>query len=301
MRDVLPPEPKSRGGPSGHPSLGWNQVQHRADDAPASQAPDRVIDVDVRGRTAAVASGETLAEVDALADGSHAYFPEFSPDGSEVVVATSRNAESFWAVLTGEIAILPVQEAGGTYSFGEPEVIVPMAEGLYHFYPSWSPDGRWLIFASAPLAQTSYDQEESRLRLVERATGRVYELESATQGVGNTSTWPKFAPFTQRNGQLLFFTFNTKIDYGFLLNNSARAAADKLPQLWFAAIDLDRLEQGDPSTAPVWLPFQETDQRNHLGFWTERISCGGGTSSPGFTCGTSEVCVEGGCRLDFAR
>ena len=35
--------------------------------------------------------------------------------------------------------------------------------------------------------------------------------------------------------------------------------------------------------------FQEVAQRNHLGFWTERVACQ--TS----TCGAEEVCVDGQC------
>jgi hypothetical protein len=42
-------------------------------------------------------------------------------------------------------------------------------------------------------------------------------------------------------------------------------------QLWFAAIDLRRLTEGDPSWAPIWLPFQSVDQSNHLPYWTEVV------------------------------
>jgi hypothetical protein len=62
------------------------------------------------------------------------------------------------------------------------------------------------------------------------------------------------------------------------------------PQLWLAAIDLRLLDSGDPSSAPLWLPFQELTQRNHLGFWSERVPC-----TDASTCGVEDVCENGRC------
>jgi hypothetical protein len=46
------------------------------------------------------------------------------------------------------------------------------------------------------------------------------------------------------------------------------------PQLWLAAIDLSKLGAGgDPSYAPAWLPLQDVNDSNHLGFWTQKIGC----------------------------
>jgi hypothetical protein len=101
----------------------------------------------------------------------------------------------------------------------------------------------------------------------------VYELAQATQGLGKTSTYPKFAPVMQDQCSVLYLTFNSKMDYGLLLKNSLPGAAPQ-PQLWMTAIDLRALGGGDPSRPPVWLPFQQTQQSNLLGAWTARIVCG---------------------------
>jgi hypothetical protein len=220
----------------------------------------------------------------------HGYLPEWSPDGKEIVLTLSAVPDSEWAVRTGAIAVLPV----AADRFGSAEVIVPDGAD-FNFYPSWSPDGKWIVFASAPAGQglKSYDQRMARLRLVARAGGQVYELGRATQGVGHTSSWPKFAPFSQAGGDVLFVTFNSKIDYGFLLRNSQ--AVTTTPQLWLAAIDLRRLP-GDPSYQPMWLPFQDVAQNNHLGFWTENVGCRlDGALSVG--CDDGESCVGGKCRF----
>jgi hypothetical protein len=71
----------------------------------------------------------------------------------------------------------------------------------------------------------------------------------------------------------MYITFNSKLDYGAALKNSLLAQEKKRPQLWMAAIDLRNLASGDPSFAPVWLPFQQVDQNNHLGYWTEKVIC----------------------------
>jgi hypothetical protein len=173
--------------------------------------------------------------------------------------------------------------------FGPARVVVAHDRDI-HFYPSWSPDGKWLVFVSAPAAgprAQSYDNAQARLRLVAAAGGPVYELARATQGTGNTSSWPKFTPFSQLGGQLLFVTFSSKADYGFVVRGRTT------PQLWLAAIDLRRLAGGDPSWAPVWLPFQEPDQNNHLPFWTEALGC-----TEDADCGPGATCKNSGCLPD---
>src|SRR5262249_36772286 len=150
----------------------------------------------------------------------------------------SANGDSDWAVRTGAIGVLPYNNG----QFGKVEIIVPTgtAPGSdFNFYPTWSPDGHLIAFATGKVGmptqtppQTSYDQSTARLRLVNVDTKVVVELAAASGTANRTSTWPKFAPFSQAGG-VMFLTFNAKLDYGFLLPNSATGQ----PQLWIAAID----------------------------------------------------------------
>jgi hypothetical protein len=231
------------------------------------------------------------------------FFPEWSPDGQSIALTLGQGVPvpgtltAGFNVVDAEIAVMPYNDG----RFGPARVIVPLDREM-HFYPTWSPDGQWLVFCSAPATggttlsgstANTYDNPQARLRLVAATGGRIYELGRASGGPGTTASWPKFTPFSQLDGQLLFVAFSSKADYGFLKRDA------KIPQLWMAAIDLRRLSgptpdldpSSDPSWAPVWLPFQEVDQNNHLPFWTEALGCIQDTEcGPGATC-RDRACV----------
>jgi hypothetical protein len=226
-----------------------------------------------------------------VGQGKAAFFPEWSPDGTRIAVSlgTSIPANGTgigFNLADAEIAVLPYNDG----KFGPATVLVARDKDI-HFYPTWSPDGKWLAFCSAPAGagmgptvQGTYNNPQARLRLVAATGGMVFELGRATQGVGATASWPKFTPFSQLGGQLFFLTYSSKVDYGFLMRGKAR------PQLWLAAVDLRRLGEGDPSWAPVWLPFQEVNQNNHLPFWTEALGC-----TQNAECGEGAMCKERSC------
>jgi WD40 repeat protein len=239
-------------------------------------------------------TGQKMMDVPtALLDGYGATCPDWSPDGTQIAVSLAPQVsfDADWATKSGSIAIIPYN--GG--NFGPPSVVVGSSTEI-HSCPSFSPDGKWLAFVSAPPAGQYMDSSQnprSHLQLVSTHGGPVYDLANASQQgkillgtptspeLGAYSTWPKFAPYLQQDGDIMFVTFHSRIDYGFVLpNHLAPTAADLSnsanPQLWFAAIDVSKLGEGgdpDPSYAPAWLPLQDVTDRNHLGFWTEKIGC----------------------------
>jgi dipeptidyl aminopeptidase/acylaminoacyl peptidase len=221
----------------------------------------------------------------------HGFHPEWSPDDQSIALTLSAEGDSDWAVRTGSIGVLPYN--GG--QFGPAQVLVPTGTE-FNFYPTWSPDGRFIAFSTAPVAmnQTSYDQTNARLRLVDVATKAVYELANATTKPGRTASWPKFAPVAQAGG-LMFLTFNSKNDYGFFLPSNAAGA----PQLWLTAIDTTKLGVAgvDASTPPVWLPFQSVTERNYLGTWAERVDCRVDGAGQSIGCGAQEICSSGACAM----
>jgi Tol biopolymer transport system component len=236
------------------------------------------------------ASGASLGDVPAAALGTrHGYHPEWAPDGKSLAMTLSSDATTDVAVRSGAIGVLPYDPtATGDAAWGAVEEIVPSGTD-FNFYPTWSPDGHWIAFATAPTAagQTSYMQPQARLRLVNRDTKTVFELANATFKPGRTSTYPKFAPVAQSGG-LMFLTFNSKNDYGFF--NPTQ------PQLWITSIDPNKVLTGDdPSSVPVWLPFQSPKERNYLGVWTERIPCRAEGTGISVGCGVNEVCTNGAC------
>jgi Tol biopolymer transport system component len=215
----------------------------------------------------------TLLKQDLL--GKSPYFPEFSFDDSAVVLTLSDKPDSAIAVQSGDIAVIDVDVASG--AFEAPRIIVAGSDSEFHFYPTWSPTADYVAFASAPreiaedgFARKSYDQKKARLRLVRVDSGELYELTRATHAADSWSTFPKFAPF--QDGDLMYLTFNSKIDYGLVVDNTSRRDGAKAAQLWMSAIDVGQLPE-DPSSAPMWLPFQDATQSSHLGIWTNDVKC----------------------------
>jgi hypothetical protein len=250
-----------------------------------------------------------------------AVMPEWSPDGKNIVFIGvpqdgfigSEMSQGFplpagdWILgNAGSVMVMPYNDG----QFGMATEVVPfVTQSEYHFYPAWSPDSQWIVFAtgkfpgSSPTAANngvdtsgkcmSYDQDSARLRLVKAAGGAPFELSAATHAMNKTSTWPKFAPFIQGGGNLVFITFSSKFAYGFVVPDGAR------PQLWMSAIDLNKANAeggiGDPSYPPFWLPFQDPTQNNHEGIWTNDVACNGngnGDCPPEFTC-ENGMCVPG--------
>lgn len=246
------------------------------------------------------AAGDVITRLTADDLGGKAgYFPEFSPADDAVVVTLSDDEDSAIAVRAGDIAVLGFDAATGR--FGEPDVIVPGDESTFNFYPTWSPDGNFVAFASAPREldedgnpRKSYDQQMARLRLVGREGGTIYELKNATYQLQKGSTYPKFAPFSVgQTGSQFFLTFNSKMNYGLLLDNDATPSFKaRVAQLWMSEVDITKLPE-DPSSAPIWLPFQDPSVAGHLGIWTKEVKCR--TDAGGAPCAAGQMCVNSVC------
>lgn len=239
-------------------------------------------------------TGVLLDETDSL-DGKRPFFPEFSPVGDRLVLTLTNNFDTEIAVWGGGIYVVSV--AGDV--FGEVTELVPEGNDESHYYPSWSPDGKWVAFVTSPEGVKSYDQPQGRLRLVSVDTGEVFDLAGATGPSNSTSTWPKFAPFHQCPGgtesctdsRIFFLTYSSKRPYGLLANQPGEVSRS---QLWMSALFMSRAQNGeDPSSPPFWLPYQDPDNSNHLPYWTSTLRC-----NEIYGCGPFETCTsDGNCIL----
>jgi hypothetical protein len=250
--------------------------------------------------------------------------PEWSPDGNTLAVTLASSngwtgARCFWDHCTcnGTIGLM----AWDGVSLNQAVVLVKNAPGHQkdaHFYPTWSPDGKWIAFVSqvgqfdvgdAGSAgnnwglQSSYDAKNGVLRMVPSDINnapytcpgpKCVELYNATQYTwddalalnGKGSTLPKFAPFAQGDGEsLMFITYTSRMDYGFTTGD--------IRQLWMSAIDVSKItpaadggSPADPSHVPFWVPYQATD-KNVEPYWTKILSC---TKDPKGGC---QGCVGG--------
>jgi hypothetical protein len=245
-----------------------------------------------------------IGNTDALLPAGKLYtHPEWSPIGDRIALTLYTGGSNATDIrpLDGELVTLELDPTSGQATGLRHLVAMNAADGLFPNYPSWSPDGHWLVFAAAPVG--AYTAITARLRLasadVDAQTcpgATCFDLARASQGTSVGSSWPKLSPFAQSNGQLLFVTFSSKIDYGFALVNSGTNGANRA-QLWMAAIDLRTATTGgDPSLPPIWLPFQDITETNHLPFWTALVAC----TQDGISyasCGSGETCVEGACTV----
>jgi hypothetical protein len=245
--------------------------------------------------------------------GQGATHPEWSPDGAQIAITLaphgSFNQEAdlswdTWSVKSGGIGVLPYNDG----KFGPVQIVVPVSDDEISDFPSFSPDGKWLAFVSGAPGGPYDDNTQNpnnRLRLVNIASGKTYELARATEATlphalpGGRATWPKFAPFTQAQGNLMFLTFHSHLEYGYFTATGAFGDNDEIPwspvQLWFAAIDLRQLGTSDPSAAPIYLTLQDPERDNHLGFWTEKIGCTPEVDAGDNLCGSYAECVNNVC------
>jgi hypothetical protein len=209
------------------------------------------------------ASGGEIAVVPTDGKGTH---PDFSPDGSKLVFVSAQNRSYDWVFTGGSLMVVTYDRA--TDSFGTPTMLVAAA-GDNVFYPSWSPDGQWLLFNRS--IEDAYDDASAEVYVV-RADGSSApkKLDAPNLAGGMTNSWARWAPFEQVWGPgeageepILWLTFSSKRAFGVRLPVGQ-------PQLWMAPFFPARVD-GDPSGPAFRLPFQDIATNNHIAQWTERV------------------------------
>jgi WD40 repeat protein len=217
-----------------------------------------------------------LATMPSAAAVSH---PDLSPDGTKLVYATNPSGFHDWEFITGQIYTRTYDQA--TRTFGPEQPLVN--DGKNNFYPSWSPDGAWILFNKDTMGGVTYDNPNSSTWVV-KADGSLppVELAAANESLGLTNSWARWAPFPQTLGPaaepMFWITMASKRDFGVRLRNTGlfQRPADGTPakssQIWMSPLFPGRAAQGhDPSTRAFRLPFQNLESSNHIAQWTERV------------------------------
>ncbi|HEY7955363.1 MAG TPA: hypothetical protein VII38_08720 [Polyangia bacterium] len=219
-------------------------------------------------------TGNVLGTVDT---GGYATHPDWSPDGKSLVFVRVAAPGSDWTFRQG--AIVELTDSG--MGFANPQVLVPSQVGSNNYYPSFSPDSKWILFnrsqdsASDPNDGDSYNDPSAEVWTIS-ADGTVGPTELlAADATGNlTNSWARWSPFVQHNAEnrdVYYFTFSSQRDYGIELG-SLNPQNPNRPQVWMAAFDPTvASSKADPSTVPFWLPFQDVTTNNHIAQWTQQI------------------------------
>ena len=204
------------------------------------------------------------AAVTTVPTAGYATHPDFRPQGDAIVYVQTPAPGQDWHFTGGAIVIQSFDPVSAT--FGDPIVLVESgAENNY--YPSWSPDGNWILFNRS--TQNAYDNSTAELYVV-RADGSQPPifLDSPNVGSGLTNSWARWAPFAQEDGgePYYWFTFSSKRDFGVRLVGANR------PQIWMTPFFPERAMAGQEASAPAFrLPSQDLTGSNHIAQWTEEV------------------------------
>jgi len=215
--------------------------------------------------------------------------PDWSPDGKKIVYAHPATDVPCFGGFCGSTGVDKAKLETITWDgakWGAAKTLVDYG-GTNKFYPSYSPDGAWVIYNTSPTDANSYDAKDALVYIVGADGGAPIKLAQASTG---GDSWPKWAPFVQKYkaGTLQWITFSSRRAYGL------RLASGKTAQLWMTAIDPLKAKSGsDPGYPAFWLPFQDLGSGNHIAQWVQKVErkpCTTPTECPG------EQCKDGVCK-----
>jgi Tol biopolymer transport system component len=201
-----------------------------------------------------------------LADGTAGHYashPDWSADGSKIVyvdVGAPQN-DTEWQFSKGSLVVVTDVGMG---MFGNPQTIVK-SNGENNYYPSFSPDGKWILFNRSTNMAYNDATAEVFVVSVDGTVGPIALGNANSTAANQTNSWPRWNPFVvhEPTGDLMYFTFSSTRDYGIEL------VAANQPQVWMAAFDPAKAKMNlDPSSSSFWMPFQDVKSHNHIAQWT---------------------------------
>jgi TolB protein len=218
--------------------------------------------------------GAILATVPSSA-GMYATHPELSPDGTQLANVETTSDYYDFQVADGAIVTRTFDTVNN--AFGPIRTLVPNVSGASNYYPSWSPDGQWLLFTRT--GGNSYSDPSAQIWVV-KADGSLppIQLSAADSGLGSvTNSWARWTPFPQtfgpNNEQVYYITFSSLRPFGVRPLSSSSWGSD--PQIWMAPFFPDKAMAGLDPTGPAFrMPFQALESGNHIAQWTEAVVIG---------------------------
>ena len=214
-----------------------------------------------------------------------ALMADWSADGTSVVFASTPHAGQWIDLSDSSIATMTYQYTNGQHVFGEPQFLISptitLPNGVYNsfYFPSYSPDGSYLVFNAArgPWRNSSdAKQPGQRLMLSDSHGANIVDLTALNGGeIDADVTWPHWAP--GQTSDYYWVVFSSERDYGHEITAANTTPScifngvKQCKQIWIAAISKSKLGAGgaiDPSAPPMWLPGQAIQADNISPYWS---------------------------------
>jgi len=204
-----------------------------------------------------------------LTANAHMTQPEVSPDGTKLATVEYTSGADYSAN-DGKIVIWDYDDAGNTLTNARVLVDNDPQNGVYNYYPSFSPDSQWVAFTRTN--GNSYNNGTAEIWVV-KADGTQPPILLATSnstGSNITNSWARWVPFGQTfgatNEPMFYLTFSSVRPFGVRIPSGGR------PQIWMTPFFPARAAQGqDPSGNAFRVPFQAVDTSNHIAQWTNAV------------------------------
>lgn len=226
----------------------------------------------VNGGVLTVRDYATQAVLATPAVGGWTTHPDLSPDGTQLVYVRAPAGTTIdWDFTGGQIWTRSYDSATDTFG---PETML-VADGMNNYYPSFSPDGKWVLFNKANA--NAYNDADATVYVIKAdGTAPAVPLTTLNAGTGLTNSWARWAPFQQTVGtdSIYWITVSSQRNFGTRIDQAARVAAmqSKRPQIWMTAFVPAAAEANlDPSQPSFRLPFQNITTNNHIAQWTQKI------------------------------
>lgn len=208
------------------------------------------------------ATGQTLTSL-ANSPGMIAGNPEISPDGTKLVNVES-SGEDDWAFGNASIVVRSFSDESN--SFGPPTMVMPFdsTENVQSYYPSWSPDGKWLAITRSPNG-TSFSNPDATVWVIKADGTAQFELPATT---GTMDSYARWLPEANNAGDepVYFLSFSSTRAFGTRLPDGG------LPQIWITPFYPQRAQKGRDVTGPAYrAPFQSITSSNHNAQWTTSV------------------------------
>ena len=199
--------------------------------------------------------------------GNSITMPEVSPDNTKLVTVEFTGSD--YAASTGSIVIWDFDNNANTIANPRLLVADDSANGVSNYYPSFSPDGQWLVFTRTNGYSYNNSVAETWVVKVDGSLPPV-ELALTNQTGALTNSWPRWVPFGQTfgasNEPIFYLTFSSQRPFGVRIPGGGR------PQIWMTPFFPNRAAQGqDPSGNAFRVPFQDVNTANHIAQWTNAV------------------------------